>query len=120
MVLTADFSIGFRAPEINKRRPVVVLSERSRNRDTTIVVPTSTRLPTSEKAIFVELSLEKYPFFEKQSYAKCAVVNSVRLGRLFTLRDKASGRWTNSHETMIDADDLKKIRAGVARAIGPS
>jgi mRNA interferase MazF len=118
MVLLGDFSVGFKKPEIIKIRPVIVLSDRKRNRDTCVVVPLGSKPPTDSKAIFVPLDLDKYPFLQGQSYAKCDVVNSVRLARLSRLRDKLTGRGMDSRSTQIDAADLANIRIGVSTAIG--
>jgi|SRR5579875_423709 mRNA interferase MazF len=117
-VLLCDFSTGFQVPEMIKVRPVVVISERNRNRQTCIVVPVSSSLPNDPDAVFVELDQNKYAFFTQQNWAKCEMVNAVRRGRLYRLRDPVTGRGVDSRQTAIDAADLQLVRAGVRRALG--
>ena len=119
LVLLCNFSTGFQAPEMIKIRPVVVISERDRNRDTCIVVPVSSVLPRDARAVFVALDSNKYAFFQKpDNWAKCETINAVRVQRLFRLRDPATGRGIDSRQTMIDPADLKLVREGVSRVIG--
>ena len=57
-ILVCDFRQGFRAPEMIKRRPVVVVSPRLRNRtDLCTVVPLSTIEP---RPIFKVISLKVF------------------------------------------------------------
>ncbi len=119
-VLSCNFS-GFQAPEMVKIRPVVVVSDRSRNRHTCIVVPISSVLPTDPKVVFVAFDIDKYAFLDKpENWAKCETVNSVRLSRLYRLRDRNTRRTIDSRLTMIDPGDLAAIREGIRRAVGLS
>jgi len=119
-MLSCNFS-GFQKPEMVKIRPVVVVSDRIRNRDTCIVVPISSVLPTDPKAVFVAFDKDKYVFLDKpENWAKCETVNSVRWSRLSRLRDRNTGRTVDSRLTMIDPADLAAIREGIRRAVGLS
>lgn len=115
MVLMCDF-MGFRKPEIVKTRPVVVLSDRTRNRDTCIVAAISTRFPTDHRTIAVEMPVSRYSFLEATSYVKCEMTNTVRNGRLFLVRKNGAG--IDSRLTMLEPADLVAVRDGVARAVG--
>jgi uncharacterized protein YifN (PemK superfamily) len=114
MVLMCDF-MGFRKPEIIKTRPVVVISERTRNYSTCIVAAISTVMPTDLRTIKVEIPMLKYSFLKATSYVKCEIVNTVRNSRLFLLRKNGAG--IDSRLTMLEPADLAAVRDGVARAV---
>ena len=117
-VMICDFTRGFRAPEMVKTRPVVVVSEKARNFGTCIVVPIGSKKPTNGDALTVSLQIAKYPFLEQDSWAKCEVVNSVRHGRLYRLRDPVSGKHCDTRTTMLDEADLSAVRKATAQALG--
>jgi mRNA interferase MazF len=117
-VLLCDFSTGFREPEMVKVRPVVVISERNRNNELCVIVPISSVEPLNTKTHFVKLIKTEYRFLEKdENFAKCDVVNTVRLSRLGALTDDF-GKRIDSRNTVINAAHLAAVRAGVGRSIG--
>jgi uncharacterized protein YifN (PemK superfamily) len=118
MMLLCDFSAGFKPPQMVKVRPVVVLSQRVRNRQTCIVVPCSSAAPQNTKVVSVILYQSKYSFLDCNSFAKCEMAATVSNGRLFLFRDRVTGRGRDSRLTTVDAGDLANIRRGTARAIG--
>lgn len=117
-VLQCDFSVGFRAPEMTKLRPVIVVSSRAFNRYTCSVVPLSKTRPTNGRAVFVEVPVNVYPFLPTTSFAKCEMVNTIHVGRLFQLPDPITHRGIDSRQTMLRSDDLRRVREGVCRVLG--
>ena len=117
-MLLCDFSTGFQPPEMVKMRPVVVLSECTRNIQTCIVVPVSSVPPTRSKALVVELDQSRYGFLNCKSYAKCEMITTVSRRRLFLFRERITGRSLGSRRTTIDANLLASLRRGAARALG--
>lgn len=117
-MLKCDFTRGFVRPEMIKIRPVVVISERERNRDTVIVVGCSGNQPRDTRTIAVPLPVASYPFLVKDNWAKCDMVYAVSRARLASLDDKNTGQFLNSKDSTINPADLAAIREGVKQAIG--
>lgn len=117
-ILKCDFTRGFVQPEMTKIRPVVVVSDRYRNRDAILVVGCSGNAPRDERTISVSLPMAKYAFLLQDNWAKCEMVYAVSRIRLSSLDDKHTGRFLDSRDTMIDVADLRAIRDGVKLAIG--
>ena len=116
MVLVCDFS-DFRAPEINKVRPVVVISPRLKGRsDLVSVVPISTTAPGSEVPYVVKLVRNYAPWGDPvtPTWAKCDIVMTVGRGRLSSF--KVDRRRFVTPE--LTGDDLKRVRQGVLRGLG--
>jgi mRNA interferase MazF len=115
-VLVCDFD-GFRPPEMNKVRPVIILSPRSRRAfpDTYIVVPTSRTPPASVEGWHCQLKRGRYPCFDQSVpiWAKCDMVNCVAARRLD--RIKVAGRY---NRVQIRRDDLARVRQAVLHALG--
>ncbi|MBB6309359.1 type II toxin-antitoxin system PemK/MazF family toxin [Xanthobacter tagetidis] len=115
-LLMCDFR-GAVPPEINKRRPVVVITPRLANRDQlAMVVPTSTTEPRSMQPFHVRL-LKNYHPNEPDDlpvWAKCDLVSSVSFARL----DRFHVGHRRFEAPMISADDLASIRKGVLAALG--
>ena len=118
MVLKCDFTRGFVKPEIVKFRPVVVISDRARNRGTTMVVACSTGQPRDGRTLAVQLPAVKYPFLKADNWAKSQMIYSVSAARLANLDDPLTGALLDSRNTRIDASDLAAIRAQVKQAAG--
>jgi uncharacterized protein YifN (PemK superfamily) len=116
MVLLCNYS-GFQKPEMTKVRPVVVLSPKMRNGLTVMVAAISTSDPYDRRSIVVALPEGKYPFLKASSFVKCEMVNTVRNARLYLLRGD-DGRGIRSTETMLDAADMARVRAGILQGIG--
>ena len=117
-ILMCDFSTGFQKPEMVKVRPAVIISERTRNRQTCVVVAISTVEAHNDDALVVQLDQATYPFLDEDSSAKCDMIYSVRRGRLYRLRDHQTGRGIDSRQTAISTADLQLVRAKAAKAIG--
>jgi uncharacterized protein YifN (PemK superfamily) len=91
-VLICDYSVGFRAPEMVKRRPAVVLSPRLRHREgLCTVVPLSTTPPGREVPYQCRIELAEAlpePFTEQFMWAKADMLATVSFGRLDLFRTK--------------------------------
>jgi len=85
MILICDYK-GFISPEMVKRRPVVVVSPRLRDRDRLCtVVPLSTTEPRPKKGYHLEINLDQplpEPYSETRMWAKADMVSAVSFDRL--------------------------------------
>jgi len=122
-ILLCDFQ-GYEAPEMVKRRPVVVVTERllGRSLDLLTVVPLSTLEPRSLFPYQIQIELDEplSPKFSKTLvWAKCdmvAVVAKQRLDR-FRISRGADGkiRWSTGQLTK---DQVQAIRVGITEGLG--
>ena len=115
-----DFGTGFKAPEMVKKRPVVVLS--NRHREVATVVPISTTEPVPVEACHHELadSSLPLPLRGKPHWAKCDMVTTVALWRLDRVRGKkhpTTGKRTYSSR-MVSSEDLVAILEAVGSVLG--
>jgi len=84
---------GFIAPEMIKKRPVIVISKHRDNPKLLTVVPISTTKPEPILNYHVEMD-EQFSLINlsgKKSWVKCDMINVVCLDRLNLIRDKNSG-----------------------------
>jgi uncharacterized protein YifN (PemK superfamily) len=117
-VLFCDFR-GFIAPEIIKRRPVVVVAVHKRNARLVTVVPLSTTPPNIVETHHYRLKRNPLPGAVAETWAKCdmiAVVSVERLDLVRTPRD-ASGR-RRYLPLEVDQEEFDAIRRGVVSALG--
>ena len=111
-VLVCNYDTGFRAPEMIKNRPVVVVSRG--NAQLTIVVPLSTTEPTPLESWHVEMSPASLPETLRgpPCWAKCDMVGCVGLWRLDRVRGgkspKSGKRIYVTHH--VSATDPELIR----------
>ncbi len=123
MVLICDFSTGFRAPEIVKRRPVVVISPRTRRKtQLCIVVPliTTPPVPVELHHHCLDPASLPAPLATRQTWAKCDMlmtVSLVRLDRVKMGKDPATGKRIYASGT-VTPSDLKAIQIAVLSALG--
>jgi mRNA interferase MazF len=113
--LMCDFH-GCIEPEINKRRPVIVVTRVQFRSGLCMVVPTSTTEPKHLQPYHVRLSRNYHPneSDDLPVWAKCDLITNVSLARLDRFR--LPGR---RYETpRITDDDLRAVRAGVVAALG--
>ncbi|HGX94087.1 MAG TPA: hypothetical protein ENK35_12310 [Candidatus Tenderia sp.] len=122
MVLICDFNTGFKAPEMIKRRPVVVISPRPR-RSTQLctIVPLSTTAPNPVEPFHHRMAPRSLPgkLARRETWAKCdmlATVSLERLDRVMVGKD-AGGRRIYVAKQVV-AEDLEAIRRGVMIALG--
>jgi uncharacterized protein YifN (PemK superfamily) len=115
-LLICDFH-GMIEPEINKKRPVIVVTPRLPYRDKlAMIVPTSTTAPLHPQPFQVRLSRNYHPNEDGNIavWAKCDLVCSVSLARLD--RFKIAPRQYAA--PAISREDLAAVRKGIAAALG--
>lgn len=115
-LLMCDFR-GCVPPEINKRRPVIVITPRLPNRDgLCMVVPTSTTAPRDQQPYHVPLSRNYVPGGDASVtvWAKCDLITNVSMARL----DRFKVGLRRFETPRITTDDLRRVRAGVLAALG--
>jgi mRNA interferase MazF len=123
-IVLCDYSTGFQIPEMVKRRPVVVISPRLRNRHNLVtVVPLSTTAPEPVAGYHCRVSLTvelPKPFDAAAMWAKCDMVSAVSRNRLDRFR---AGRSSKDHGRkyvtgQLDSDQLKAVRCAVLFGLG--
>jgi uncharacterized protein YifN (PemK superfamily) len=113
-VVMCDFH-GYVAPEMIKRRPVVVLARNRRNRQLVTVVPLSTTPPDPIDPWHHPLAGSPLPNARGVScWAKCDMVATVALARLDRCK---AGRGAYVVPKLSGAD-VAAIRVAVAIALG--
>ena len=116
-VVICDFATGFRAPEMVKVRPVVVVSPRRRSGQVVTIVPLSTTPPLLPESWHRRLCPASYPPARMAVWAKCDMLTTVALSRLDRVKLRLDGRL--SYVTFqVVAEDLDAIRAGILAALG--
>jgi len=122
MLLICDFNTGFKAPEMIKRRPVVVISPRPRrSKQLYTIVPLSTTVPNPVEPFHHRMNSRSLPgkFAEKETWAKCdmlATVSLERLDRVMVGKSPQGKRLYVAQEVL--SEDLEAIRRGVMLALG--
>lgn len=120
VILVCDYE-NMLPPEMEKRRPVVVLARAST--DLCVVVPLSTTVPRVMKPWHYNLALERplpRPYTALSMWAKCDMVNTVSFKRLSFLRSgkDALGKRILDIRKLPDKD-FHGIQLCVASAIFP-
>lgn len=122
-VLLCDYSLGgFRAPEMVKRRPAVVISPRLRHRTGLMtVVPLSTSTPTAKTDHHCRIALpHALPGFpEVDCWVKADMIATVAFERLDlfrTARDQYGKR--KYLQPKISEADFASIKACIIAALG--
>ena len=122
-VLLCDYSTGFRAPEMVKRRPVLVISPRLRHRrGLCTVVPLSTTPPNHPQAHHHRLRLPvspPAPWDESEVWAKADMLATVSFERLDLFRTPRAP-YGRRRDVMVRVapGDLLAVRTCVAHALG--
>lgn len=120
MVLMCDFA-GFQAPEMTKRRPVVIVGEEGDGREgTCLVVPLSTRAPDPVRGFHHQLEPSSLPSRMRGNvtWAKCDMLTTVachRLDRYMNGQDALGKRLYVTH--LVTDVDMRAIRRGVLVAL---
>ena len=119
-LLICDFDTGFKAPEMVKKRPVVVISPRRRRSTVQLctVVPLSTTAPDPVERFHHRMNPKSLPvsFRSQDAWAKCDMLYTVSLNRLDRVRVTTGGKRTYSAPQVL-AEDLDAIRRGVVEAL---
>lgn len=114
-ILLCDFSVGFRPPEVNKKRPVVVLSPRNYTRGQCIVVALSSQTPKVPKNYHLRLPHGSVPSSKyESSWAKCDLIYHVSVRRLDRLRTDQGGYVAPCLPSQV----LDELRVAASNAIG--
>ena len=121
MVLMCNFDTGFRAPEMVKIRPVIVLSAQRHNRETCIIVPVSTTKPYPIETFHHRLEPASLPdrLRKAESWVKGNMITTVanwRLDRVRVARNPDGSRQYVAHK--ITVADWAAVQQAVAVAIG--
>ncbi len=120
--MICDFNTGFIAPEMIKRRPVVVISPRPRrSNQLCTVVPLNTTVPNPVKPFHHRMDPRSLPgkLAQRETWAKCdmlATVSLERLNRVMVGKNSAGKRIYVAEQVIIE--DLEAIRRGVMIALG--
>jgi uncharacterized protein YifN (PemK superfamily) len=119
-IVFCDFR-GFEAPEMIKRRPVVVLASHKTNARLVAVIPLSTSAPTQLELHHYQLLQNPLPDEPaKVVWAKCdmvAVVSTERLDLIRLNRRRPDGK-REYLRSKLGQDQFDEIRKGVAHALG--
>jgi mRNA interferase MazF len=118
-VLYCDFTTGFVAPEMVKKRPVVVVSGTKHGMVCT-VIPLSTSEPTTIERwhhLITDISLPN-ALRHARTWAKCDMITTVALRRLDRVKDgvKVDGK-TNYVAHRVSDADLLAIENGIIAAL---
>jgi len=121
-ILVCDFT-GFKSPEMIKRRPVIVISPRFRNRGKICtIVPLSTTDPRPIEKYHHKLYIDPVlpePYSSEFKWVKCDMVYAVsfeRLSLLFNGKDEFGKRTYENR--IINSEDLLKIQQCVLIGLG--
>ncbi|WPL20235.1 PemK-like protein [Thiorhodovibrio frisius] len=122
MVLICDFNTGFKAPEMIKRRPVVVISPRPRRTNQLCtIVPLSTTAPNPVEPFHHRMDRRSLPgkLARKETWAKCDMLATVSLERLdrVMVGKEPTGKRIYIAQQVLD-EDFEAIRRGVMIALG--
>ena len=126
-ILLCDYDTGFQAPEMTKRRPVVIVSPRLRRRgDLVGVVPLSTTAPSSVESHHCEIELARAlpkPFDSVTMWAKCDMLATISLARLDRFKVGRTGG--GSHKRMfisgqLTDDQLRSLKIAMLHGLGLS
>jgi uncharacterized protein YifN (PemK superfamily) len=119
-IVYCDFR-GYEAPEMIKRRPVIVLANHKTNSRLVTVVPLSTTRPESIEAHHYCLRQNPLPNLGiTEVWAKCdmiAVVSTSRLDLVRTGRRQPDGK-REYLQIRIGQEQFDEIRRAVAHALG--
>jgi uncharacterized protein YifN (PemK superfamily) len=111
-VLMCDFE-GYVAPEMIKKRPVVVIARNRANNQLVTVVPLSTTAPEVMETHHYRLPLNPVPAHKGETcWAKCDMLATVSITRMDRMKDG----W-NRVVPIISAVDLNAIRLCVVNAL---
>ncbi|MEL6373906.1 MAG: type II toxin-antitoxin system PemK/MazF family toxin [Pseudomonadota bacterium] len=124
-VLWLDFdALGFARPEMEKTRPVVVLSPKTKQRDGTVVcVPITSALGNFSNPDAIEITNKTFVDGSPtgRSFALCSHPITVSLSRLTRYqgqaRRKTNARANYQKGSRIVGEDLKTIRVAAFRAM---
>ncbi|MEK7184712.1 MAG: type II toxin-antitoxin system PemK/MazF family toxin [Patescibacteria group bacterium] len=106
---------GFVAPEMIKKRPVIIVSKHKHNSKLVTIVPISTTKPVPVENYHLEMDIPFCALYleGEKSWVKCDMINVVSLDRLNLIRDKRSG---NRHAPAVGSTFLLQIKDCIKKA----
>jgi mRNA interferase MazF len=121
-ILICDFK-GFQEPEMTKRRPVIVISPRMKDRwGLCSVVPLSTTAPRPVKGYHLKLQttpLLPAPFLNEWHWVKADLIYAVSFNRLSLMFDDKGGDGKRIYDKrVVSPDNLKAIQQCVLCGLG--
>ena len=113
-VIYCDYA-GFIAPEMVKKRPVIVVSKHKQNSKLITIVPISTTepIPIHDYHLQMEASFCAIHLNGKKCWVKCDMINVVSLDRLKLVRNSESGQ---RYAPQINSSFLLKIKECIRKA----
>lgn len=124
-MLMCDFSCGFKIPEMDKNRPVVVISPKIAARPyLCTVVPLSTTAPNPVLPFHAQIDLDPKlpsPWISNGVWVKGDMVNTVGFHRLnfFRMGKQDNGKRIYLYKP-LSADTIRVIRSCVLKGLGLS
>lgn len=122
-ILMCDFSNGFTAPEMVKKRPVVVISPKRKHCSGLVtVVPLSTSVPQPVENFHIKLESKYLPssnyFQSAESWVKCDMIYRLGFARLDLIKigKSADGKRIYFKDLLPD-DVMRTIQGGVLHAL---
>jgi|TARA_B100000315_G_C14563195_1_gene581580 uncharacterized protein YifN (PemK superfamily) len=121
-IVICDFH-GFIVPEMIKRRPVLIVSPRLRNREgLCTIVPFSTTTPTKIMPYHYRLHLDPplpSPYTTQSQWVKCDMIYTVAFERLYLLRAGKDSDGKRIYDVrVVDKADLIKINECILHGLG--
>jgi len=115
-VIYCDY-VGFIAPEMIKKRPVIVISKHKHHSKLLAVVPISTVLPDKIFDYHIEMDPQFCTLYLSgdKCWVKCDMFNVVSLERLHLVRDKKSGL---RHAPNVGPELIIKIKEAIRNVHG--
>ena len=120
-VLICDYETGFKAPEMVKRRPVIVVSPRLRQRDKLCtVVPLSTTVPDRLHDYHCQVNIDlPEPYSSAIHWVKADMLATVAFHRLKPFHTGKDQEGKRKHlYPSISPEALMQIRECIKRALG--
>ena len=117
-IVICDFSTGFRAPEMVKVRPVVVISPRRRRAQLVTVIPLSSAPPVPAEPWHFPIPPGMYPPARGPMWAKCDMVVTVALDRLDRVLTHDARGQRVYQVFQLAAGDMTGLHRAVLAALG--
>ncbi|WP_336940831.1 type II toxin-antitoxin system PemK/MazF family toxin [Vibrio cholerae] len=120
-ILCCDFSEGFKAPEMVKIRPVIVVTPQLPGRvDLCTIVPLSTVEPQPKLPFHHEMSPESLTekLKQKTCWAKCDMLYTVSLERLDRISEKSASGKRTFVTGKATAEDMLAIEQCILNGLG--
>jgi mRNA interferase MazF len=121
-ILLCDYGTQVVPPEMDKRRPVVIVTPRLRRRGELVgVVPLSTTAPDVPDNHHYEFEIDKRlpePFDSPTMWAKCDMFSVVSRGRLDRFKAGRAHGQRIYLSGKVNADQMRAIRAAMLCGLG--